>query len=190
MLFIDEAYSLKQGPKDTYGQEAVDALIKEMEDKRESVIVILAGYQKEMQEFFKSNPGFTSRVPFSFHFADYTCGELESIGGQVLAKSQVEVDKEARTLFSTSIQFATGCCETLENCDMPAGAGNGRAVRNLIEAVFRRYARRLSARSALSAEEALLVSDFEEVLGDLAEERLGFICPTAVCARGEVGLQG
>ena len=95
MLFIDEAYSLKQGPKDTYGQEAVDALIKEMEDKRESVIVILAGYQKEMQEFFKSNPGFTSRVPFSFHFADYTCGELESIGGQVLAKSQMEVDKEA-----------------------------------------------------------------------------------------------
>merc|ERR1719454_2062162 len=100
VMFIDEAYSLKQGPKDTYGQEAVDALIKEMEDKRDQVIVILAGYQKEMQDFFKSNPGFVSRVPFSFHFADYTCGELGSIGGMVLRKAQVEVDLGARPLMA------------------------------------------------------------------------------------------
>ncbi|CAJ1360496.1 unnamed protein product [Effrenium voratum] len=80
VLFIDEAYALVQGGRDNFGVEAVDTLIKEMEDNRAHLIVILAGYTKEMEDFFNSNPGFQSRVPFSFHFVDYNCPELVKIG--------------------------------------------------------------------------------------------------------------
>lgn len=68
VLFVDEAYSLVQGTEDSYGLEAVATLIKEMEDKRGELIVVLAGYEKEMDDFFESNPGFKSRVPFTFYF--------------------------------------------------------------------------------------------------------------------------
>ncbi|CAJ1452359.1 unnamed protein product [Effrenium voratum] len=80
VLFIDEAYSLIQGERDSFGQEAVDTLIKEIEDHRDKVIVILAGYHKEMEKFFDSNPGFQSRVPFRFDFADYSCEALGPLG--------------------------------------------------------------------------------------------------------------
>eukprot|EP00438_Fugacium_kawagutii_P026756 Skav216446 [mRNA] locus=scaffold50:286235:298069:+ [translate_table: standard] len=81
VLFVDEAYSLKKEGKDSFGQEAVDTLIKEIEDKRDQVIAIFAGYEKEMDTFFEANPGFKSRVPFKFYFDDYTCDELNHISG-------------------------------------------------------------------------------------------------------------
>merc|ERR1712137_327374 len=89
VLFIDEAYALVQGDRDTFGQEAVATLIKEMEDRRENVIVICAGYEHEMETFFDSNPGFKLRVPFTFHFEDYTCPELGKIGENMLQQKQL-----------------------------------------------------------------------------------------------------
>merc|ERR1719486_940690 len=94
VLFVDEAYSLVKEGKDVFGHEAVDTLIKEMEDKRKQVIVILAGYEKEMDTFFESNPGFKSRVPFTFHFEDYTCPQQSQIGTLILKSKDMKVAPE------------------------------------------------------------------------------------------------
>merc|ERR1712137_73236 len=143
VLFIDEAYALVQGDRDTFGQEAVATLIKEMEDRRENVIVICAGYEHEMETFFDSNPGFKSRVPFTFHFEDYTCPELGRIGEIMLEQKKLQ-PPEDMVPFSQAIHFGTGCCDNLADCETNKNyKGNGRAVRNMIEASIRAMARRL-----------------------------------------------
>jgi len=158
VLFIDEAYALVQGPKDTFGREAVDTLIKEMEDNRKHLIVILAGYNKEMEDFFNSNPGFRSRVPFTFNFMDYTCPELVKIGqlqlkgkGMELADGESCEHDTACWWTSRSVQMATQCCDkaSLEDCSEGGAAkenranGNGRTVRNILEASYRQMALRV-----------------------------------------------
>merc|ERR1740138_157209 len=95
VLFIDEAYALKKTATDTFGQEAVDTLIKEIEDKRDQVIAIFAGYENEMEVFFDSNPGFKSRVPFKFYFDDYACQDLSSIADLFMKKKGFTVDTSA-----------------------------------------------------------------------------------------------
>ena len=133
VLFIDEAYSLIQGERDSFGQEAVDTLIKEIEDHRDKVIVILAGYHKEMDTFFKSNPGFQSRVPFRFDFADYSCEELSEMSGMSLKKQNITPTVEAKSWISKMVGEKTGCCSEAQleggTC---SGAtrdnGNGRAA--------------------------------------------------------------
>ena len=79
ILFVDEAYSLKQGPGDQFGQEAVDALLKRMEDDRGKFVVIAAGYTTEMKEFLASNSGFKSRFSDYLTFEDYTPAEMYNI---------------------------------------------------------------------------------------------------------------
>ena len=86
VLFIDEAYSRVQGQRDSFGQEALDTLIKEMEDNRDQLNVILVGYKTEMNTFIFANPGFKSRVAFHFTFTDYTCPQLVQIGEVLLKK--------------------------------------------------------------------------------------------------------
>ena len=100
VLFVDEAYSLVQGDKDAYGHEAVDTLIKEMEDHRDKVVVILAGYQTEMSDFLSANPGFKSRIAFNFAFPDYTCDSLVKIGERELKKKRVALSEDAATCSS------------------------------------------------------------------------------------------
>lgn len=92
VLFIDEAYTLKQGANDTFGQEAIDEIMKFMEDHRRDIVVILAGYSTEMQAFLKSNSGFTSRVPYTFDFEDYTSEELIQIGERELDSQGFQCD--------------------------------------------------------------------------------------------------
>lgn len=151
VLFIDEAYALVQGPRDNFGVEAVDTLIKEMEDNRAHLIVILAGYTKEMDDFFNSNPGFQSRVPFSFTFNDYTCNELTKIG-QLQLKSKGMMlslsDLQGEWWLNKAAQLTTQCCvaENPDDCDMSGGDrsnGNGRTMRNLLESSFRHMALRV-----------------------------------------------
>ena len=79
VLFIDEAYSLVRGKDDSFGLEAVDTLVKGMEDHRDDLIVILAGYSREMEEFLNANSGLKSRFPNILNFADYTGSELTQI---------------------------------------------------------------------------------------------------------------
>ncbi len=79
VLFIDEAYSLSRGKDDSFGLEAIDTLVKGMEDHREDLVVILAGYSREMEDFLKANSGLRSRFPNMIEFPDYTARELLEI---------------------------------------------------------------------------------------------------------------
>jgi len=149
VLFIDEAYSIVKGPKDTFGTEAVDTLIKEMEDKREKVIVVLAGYENEMDDFFSSNPGFKSRVPITFHFDDYLFEELVQIGELRYMSSEISLPRAGgRANFGQLVRFASGCCDSKEECEVDRSNGNGLTVRNIVEASTRLMAARLSMGAA------------------------------------------
>ena len=85
MLFIDEAYSLYRGEQDSFGLEAIDTLVKGMEDHRDELVVVLAGYTREMEVFLTANSGLASRFPNKIEFPDYTADELLDITN-VLAK--------------------------------------------------------------------------------------------------------
>jgi stage V sporulation protein K len=142
VLFVDEAYALTRSGKDAFGHEAVDTLIKEIEDKRDRVIAIFAGYQEEMESFFDTNPGFKSRVPFKFYFDDYTCDELSKISTIFLSEKELTPPDTAQLWLNRTIRFTTGCCETTD-CESGRDNGNGRTVRNILEATYRNFARRV-----------------------------------------------
>eukprot|EP00435_Cladocopium_sp_Y103_P070509 s810_g35.t1 len=147
VLFVDEAYSLKKEGKDSFGQEAVDTLIKEIEDKRDQVIAIFAGYEKEMETFFEANPGFKSRVPFKFYFDDYTCDELNHIGGIFMGDKGFRTSEGATKWLNRTIRFSTGCCDGDQSeCEALRDSGNGRTVRNILEASYRNFAARIVPR--------------------------------------------
>ncbi|MDY5882024.1 MAG: AAA family ATPase, partial [Roseburia sp.] len=93
VLFIDEAYSLSQGTGNDFGIEAVDEILKFMEDHRKDIVIILAGYTKEMGEFMQTNSGLVSRVPHTFDFEDYTPDEIVQIGLLGLHNAGYQVDE-------------------------------------------------------------------------------------------------
>lgn|GEM_PF-331961 len=95
LLFIDEAYSICRSEQDDFGQEAVDTLIKEMEDNKDKLVVIFAGYEKEMASFFKSNSGLSSRIGYTFRFENYTAQELTEIYRLRAAEKGLTVSSEA-----------------------------------------------------------------------------------------------
>jgi len=181
VLFIDEAYSLvRHGVGDSFGLEAVDTLIKEMEDKRAQVVVILAGYEKEMDSFFASNPGFKSRVPFTFHFDDYTCADLVKIGELQLAESDLQLAQNEEQNFKGLIRFASGCCED-NNCRKNRENGNGRTVRNVVDSVVMQQTFRLSMvsdMSSLSNDDfmTLNLDDLQQATEWLTADVLGRAC--------------
>jgi adenylate kinase family enzyme len=140
VLFIDEAYSLAG---DQYGQEAVDTLVKEMEDKRDDLVVIVAGYPVPMQVFVAQNPGLESRFRTTIDFADYTDDELTDIFG-VLARS-AEYDVDAAVLDRLR--------EILAGVQRGPTFGNARYVRNLLEAAIGRHAWRLREVEAPTVEQ-------------------------------------
>ena len=137
VLFIDEAYSLYRGKDDSFGLEAIDTLVKGMEDNRDDLIVILAGYSKEMAEFMTANSGLKSRFPNIIEFPDYTGQELLDIA-KITAKSKGYVLDEGVMMpllaYFNAVQAVRA--ET---------AGNGRLVRNKIEEAILNQSRRLVA---------------------------------------------
>ena len=125
VLFIDEAYSLYRGKDDSFGLEAIDTLVKAMEDHRDNLIVILAGYKKEMAGFLEANSGLKSRFPNVINFKDYTGEELVRIADiQASSKGYVIADDAKEALQSYFDRRQS------ENA---AEAGNGRLARNTIE---------------------------------------------------------
>ena len=95
VLFIDEAYALnKKDANVDFGIEAINTILKYMEDHRGEIMIIFAGYTKEMEEFLKTNPGLTSRVPNKFVFEDYTPDEIVEIGEKDLVKKQYQFEDE------------------------------------------------------------------------------------------------
>ena len=140
VLFIDEAYSLVQsGGGNDYGLEAIATLLKRMEDNRDRLVVILAGYSDEMKTFIDSNPGLQSRFNRYIHFEDYTAEELTSIYEFNLAKFDYRMTDEASSAIKEVMAKA------VENKDK--NFGNARFVRNLFEKTLERQAKRLASSS-------------------------------------------
>lgn len=145
VLFIDEAYSLVQGGGNDYGQEAISTLLKRMEDDRNRLVVVLAGYSEEMKQFIDSNPGLQSRFSRYIHFADYTSDELEKIFMLNVKKNQYKLDESGCQKLNQMLRYA------VEHKDK--NFGNGRFVRNMFERTIQNQATRLSKQAKLSAEE-------------------------------------
>lgn len=152
VLFIDEAYSLVQGAKEDFGQEAISTLLKRMEDDRNRLIVILAGYSSEMKVFIDSNPGLQSRFNRYIHFSDYTADELRRIFLLNAKKNQYTLDKNALTVLDDIMNSA------IEHKDK--NFGNARFVRNLFEKSIQNQAMRLSSEPNITEEVlSLLISE-------------------------------
>ena len=152
VLFIDEAYSLYRGEQDSFGLEAIDTLVKGMEDHRDELVVILAGYTKEMETFLTANSGLASRFPNKIEFPDYTADELLDIT-TVLAKS-----KGYRLAESCTFPLL-GYYKRRQALDSRT-AGNGRLARNTLEKAIFNQSRRLVAEPAAELD-LILPGDLE-----------------------------
>lgn len=152
VLFIDEAYSLYRGEQDSFGLEAIDTLVKGMEDHRDELVVILAGYTREMETFLTANSGLASRFPNRIEFPDYTAVELLQIT-QVLAKNK------GYTLAEACTEPLLGYYARWQESDART-AGNGRLARNTLEKAIFHQSRRLIAEPS-AALDLILPSDLE-----------------------------
>ena len=150
VLFIDEAYSLVQGGGSDYGQEAIATLLKRMEDERDRLVVILAGYSEDMKRFINSNPGLQSRFNRYIHFADYTSNELKQIFMLNVQKNQYKLDSDGQSLLTQILTIA------VEHKDK--NFGNGRFVRNLFEKTIQNQAMRLSSQPSITTEELSMLT--------------------------------
>lgn len=154
ILFIDEAYSLARGGEKDFGKEAIDTLVKAMEDHKDQMLLILAGYLREMEWFIETNPGLRSRFPIQMEFPDYTPEELLQIADLMLKRRQYVLTPEAKDALYRYIKASPT-------------HGNARAIRNQIERAIRRQALRLVQKSDSSRDELMAItrSDVEEVIG-------------------------
>ena len=152
VLFIDEAYSLYRGGEDSFGLEAIDTLVKGIEDNRGDLVVILAGYTREMQLFLSANSGLASRFPNQIEFPDYTGEELYRITLSIAKSKGYHLDESCRDVL---IQWY----DEQQAADA-ATNGNGRMARNVLEKAILNQAKRLIADA--DADLALLLpGDFE-----------------------------
>jgi SpoVK/Ycf46/Vps4 family AAA+-type ATPase len=133
VLLIDEAYALMRGGENDFGKEAIDTIVKLVEDRRESIVVIVAGYPEEMAEFVDFNPGLRSRFPKTIFFPDYSNDELVRIFESLGEKGKYVLDPEAKAKLEA----------WFEAVPRTKGFGNGRLARNLFEASVARQASRL-----------------------------------------------
>lgn len=144
VLFIDEAYSIISDAKDSYGKEAVATLIKRMEDDRDKLIVVLAGYTKEMDDFVETNPGFKSRFNRYIEFTDYTSEELLAIYEKLCNNLDYKLTDDAKTQLNEIFVVA------YNNRDN--SFGNGRFVRNIFEKSMEGQANRIAGIAELTDE--------------------------------------
>ncbi|PTJ51230.1 cell division protein FtsH [Staphylococcus simulans] len=132
VLFIDEAYTLANGGKNDFGREAIDEILKFMEDHRSDIVIIFAGYNADMERFLEMNEGLKSRIPNAFQFEDYTVDELVQIGLLELASEDYTVNREA---YAELIK---------NNFPLSDDHSNGRWIRNLNDKLKRKLAVRVS----------------------------------------------
>ena len=150
VLFIDEAYALSAGKAENdFGQEAIDTLLKAMEDHREDLVVIVAGYDNLMDEFIHSNPGLESRFNRFLHFEDYSLDEMMLILDMQFKKGECALNEDART----------AVCEYIDLSNQNiAGFGNARGVRNIFERLLVAQANRLASDSDISKDELMTIT--------------------------------
>jgi len=154
VLFIDEAYYLHrpENEKD-YGQEAIEILLQVMENQREDMVVILAGYRDRMTSFFASNPGFRSRIAHHIDFPDYDASELLAIAELLAAQSEYRLSPAAR---EAMIEYIT-------RRQQQPSFSNARSIRNALDRARLRQAMRLCAGNAVATRETLQTIEAEDI---------------------------
>ncbi len=154
VLFIDEAYYLYRPENERdYGQEAIEMLLQAMENHRDNLVVILAGYKDRMDTFFQSNPGFHSRIAHHIDFPDYSLDELMEIAELMVRQQMYVFDDPSRQAF----------CEYLELRMQRPHFSNARSVRNAIDRIKMRQASRLVQQGGLIAKEELARIDVSDI---------------------------
>lgn len=170
VLFVDEAYSLIDDRDGMYGDEAINTIVQCMENDRDDVIVIFAGYPKKMDDFISKNPGLRSRIAFNVEFADYTADELWQISMLMTERSGMHIEAEAKEklvpLFNRERKHED--------------FGNGRFVRNVVDRAMMNQASRLASKGFESISKEMLtllkIEDFEMPESKRKEERtIGFM---------------
>ncbi|GAA0777753.1 hypothetical protein GCM10008908_33410 [Clostridium subterminale] len=149
VLFIDEAYSLSQGGTNDFGKEAIDTLVKLMDDYRDRIVIILAGYSDDMDEFLNVNAGLKSRFPNIIKFEDYSTDELIEISGMLFKSKGYEIDSLAKDKLKDIFDIVR----------LEAQFGNGRYVRNLYEKAVNNQAMRLSTDMDLTKADLITIID-------------------------------
>ena len=158
VLFIDEAYTLAQGGNEDYGREAIATLLKRMEDDRDRLVVILAGYTNEIEQFIDSNPGLRSRFNRYIHFDDYTAEELYEIFCLQVKKSEYVLAEDASQYLKERLAAVVA--------DKPKDFGNARYVRNLFEKTIEAQSNRLASKAELSKDDLTLITKKDLQLED------------------------
>ncbi|MBI4747989.1 MAG: CbbX protein [Acidobacteria bacterium] len=154
VLFIDEAYYLYRPENERdYGQEAIEILLQVMENQRDDLVVILAGYKDRMETFFQSNPGFHSRIAHHINFPDYTLDELMAIAELMVQQQMYRFDEHSNRAFAEYLNF---------RIQQPHFA-NARSVRNAIDRIKLRHANRLVQQGGIISQEELLRIDEQDV---------------------------
>lgn len=160
VLFVDEAYSLARGGEKDFGKEAIDTLVAAMENYRDELLVILAGYPDEMTWFLGTNPGLISRFPIRMDFPDYSAPDLVSIAERMVR------DRD----YQLAVDASQGLLRLLSDHEgyWHRNAGNARMIRNLLEHAIRRQAVRLNARHTPLTRHDLMTLTWADFEGGLS----------------------
>lgn len=162
ILFIDEAYALARGGEKDFGREAIDTLVKGLEDHKNDFVLILAGYSKEMDEFLNSNPGLPSRFPIQVDFPDYNLEELMQISEMMLDQREYQLSPYARQKLRKHLQN--------QMYHPHRRFSNARHVRNIIEKSIRFQAVRLMQRTQPTREELISIGADDLQLDSLTKK--------------------
>ena len=155
VLFIDEAYSLLDENEGSFGDEAINTIVQEMENHRADTVVIFAGYPDRMAEFFSRNPGLRSRVPFRICFPDYSAAELLQIAQLEASRRGFSIGSAAQEMMLEMFRTASGGVRS----------GNGRFCRNLVEQAILCFAERVYGEGAPAGRPAGLTLEAEDIRG-------------------------
>ena len=159
ILFIDEAYSLGRGGEKDFGKEAIDTLVKHMEDKSHDFILILAGYSEEMDRFLQLNPGLKSRFPIIVEFPDYTVDELLEIARRMVAEREYVLTTAAERKLREHLLMVKSLYHARH-------FSNGRYVRNIIEKSIRSQAMRLLLSNSFNKQDLMTIHSIDLVFPD------------------------
>ncbi|MGE7663025.1 stage V sporulation protein K [Peribacillus sp. NPDC097197] len=163
ILFIDEAYSLGRGGEKDFGKEAIDTLVKHMEDRQHEFILILAGYSREMDYFLSLNPGLYSRFPLVVDFPDYTIDQLMEIAGLMLQEREYIMSRDAERKLKEHLIV-------LRSDRGVVSFSNGRYIRNVLEKSIRAQAMRLLIEDTFEKVDLLTLTSQDLVFEDDEKE--------------------
>ena len=163
VLFIDEAYALNNESQNDFGQEAIDTLLKAMEDNRDDLVVIVAGYDKLMDDFVHSNPGLESRFNRYLHFDDYSVDEMVDIYKMQMGKGKYMLTDEGEAAVKEYIEASKTHLISF---------GNARGVRNIFERTLVAQSNRLAAMTDITVEALTTITDADINDARAADEKL------------------